>query len=132
MRKFILVLILFLFTAFPVSADTISGLPSGADVFISQTITLTDNAAAVDFSTMLGGGYLFAVEILAVGDDAVTVKINSALGTELFTRTTTAATDGEIANPSGYWPIGKGSTANYTLTDFTGSAITIIVTVAKK
>ena len=64
MRKFILVLILFLFTAFPVSADTISGLPSGADVFISQTITLTDNAAAVDFSTMLGGGYLFAVERL--------------------------------------------------------------------
>ena len=132
MKKFILVLILFLFTAFPVSADTISGLPSGADVFISQTITLTDNAAAVDLNTMLAGGYLFAIEIFSVGDDAVTFTINSSLGTTLFTKTTTAATDGEIANPSGYWPIVKKASPNYTLTDFTGSAITIIVTVAKK
>ena len=116
----------------PSVADTISGLPSGADVFVNQTIALTDNAAAVDLNSMLAGGYLYAVEIYSVGDDAVTFTINSALGTTLFTRTTTAATDGEITTPIAYWPIVKKALPNYTLTDFTGTSITIIVTVVKK
>ena len=132
MKKFILALILSLLIISPAMADSLSGLSSGADVFVNQTIALTDNATAVDLNTMLAGGYLYAVEIFSVGDDAVTFTINSALGTELFTKTTTAATDGEIANPPGYWPIVKNSLPNYTLTDFTGDSISIIVTVVKK
>lgn len=132
MKKFIPILILFLFIVSPVHADSLSGFPSGADVFVNQTISLTDNAAAVDFNAMLVGGYLYAIEIFSVSDDVVTFTINSALGTVLYTTTTTAATDGEIENPTGYWPIVKGQTPTYTLTDFTGTSITIVVTVVKK
>lgn len=133
MKKFIL-LFCFLLT-FSTStgwADSLSGLTSGSDVFVNQTITLTDNAAAVNLNNMLAGGYLYAVEIVTVGDDVVTFKINSALGTELFTITTSAATDGEIAIPTVFWPIVKDAVPNYTLTDFTGDSIIIIVTVVKK
>jgi len=113
-------------------ADSLNGLTDGSTVFVNQTITLTDNAAAVDLNNMLAGGYLYAVEIVSVGDDVLTFKINSALGTELFTTTTSAAIAGEISSPTGFWPIVNGAIPNYTLTDFTGTSITIVVTVKKK
>jgi len=132
MKKFILFFFCLFFIHTNVWADSLSGLSSGSTVFVNQTITLTDNAASVDLNNMLAGGYLYAIEIFSVGDDVVTFTINSELGTALYTTTTTAANSGEIENPTGYWPIVNGSLPNYTLTGFTGTSITIVVTVVKK
>lgn len=102
----------------------------GRTIYITQRLVLSANAAAVSLGDNLVGGYLFSVEILSSDDDTVTFSIDSGIGTELFSRTTTAATSGEIRNPPGYWPI--NSTPKYTLSGLGSGTVTIEITVAKR
>lgn len=99
-------------------------------VMKTQILSLSADAAAVDLSADLVGGYLYSVELFASADDAVDFTINSGLGTELFTITTTSATSGEIAQPTGYYPITR--VPNYTLANLGSGTITIEVTVIKR
>jgi len=128
--------ILFILLAFALLAGTamagVQGYSERPTILISETLTLTANASAVALHERLAGGYLYAVEIYSTGDDAMTFTINSELGTQLFTMTTTAATSGEIKQPTAFWPIVYGTTPTYTLTGFSGTTVTIVVTVVKK
>jgi hypothetical protein len=109
----------------------------GDQVYVTQVLELSADGSG-DLGTELCGGYLFSVEITTSTDDAVTFTIDSRLGTELFSRTTTAATSGEIANPSGFWPMNYDTddTANdyptYELADMSGGTATAEITVAKR
>lgn len=103
---------------------------NGQTIYMTQQLSLSANASAQSLGSNLIGGYLFSVEIFASADDAVVFSIASALGTTIFTRTTTAATSGEIANPTGYWPI--NDTPTYTLSGLGSGTVTVEITVAKR
>lgn len=102
------------------------------EIFITQVLTLSADASAVALDATLSGGYLCQVEIFASADDAMTFTINSALGTQLFTTTTTAATSGEISTPTAFWAIPEGQTPTYTLSGLGSGTVTIEVTVVKR
>lgn len=103
---------------------------SGDTMYVTQKLDLSADASAVALTDDLVGGYLFSVEILTSADDVVTFTIDSGIGTVLFTDTTVAATAGEIANPTGYWPI--NSQPNYTLSGLGAGTATIEITVVKR
>lgn len=95
--------------------------------FVVETLTPTADAASQQFVAPMNGTYLMAVEIKSSVDDAVTFTINSGLGTELFTTTTTAATSGEIKAATDRWPV--YGTPTWTLSGFSGAGtLTIVVT----
>lgn len=130
MKKLLIAATMVLFFYLPVFADDTVHREGTDVIYRTQQIVLSADASTVDLSTFLVGGYLFSVEIFTSLDDAVTFSINSAVGTVLFTDTTTAATSGEISSPSGYWPI--NGTPNYTLSGLGSGTATIEVTVAKR
>lgn len=139
MKKLFTIIIFLAMLCAPVSADIIyenndPNIKSHMEVpnrmITTQVLVLSANAAAIDLDHKLNGGYLFAVEVFASADDAVTFTINSGLGTELYTTTTSAATSGEIGYPSAYWPITR--TANYTLSGLGSGSVTVEVTVVKR
>ena len=103
---------------------------SGDTMYVTQKLDLSADASAVNLSEDLVGGYLFSVEIFTSADDAVTFTIDSGIGTVLFTNTTVTATAGDIANPSGYWPI--NSLPNYTLAGLGAGTATVEITVVKR
>lgn len=106
---------------------TVRNYPTeGAFALSVEEVTLSADAAGVSFSPALFGrvGTFYAVEIFTSADDEVTVTINSALGTELFTTTTTGATDGEISRVEGPWPAESGCT--YTLSGLAGGGTATI------
>jgi hypothetical protein len=102
----------------------------GQTIYITQRLSLSADATAVDMDQDLVGGYLFSVEIVASADDAVTFSIDSGNGATIFTDTTVGAIAGEIANPTGYWPI--NSLPNYTLSGLGAGTVVIEITVAKR
>jgi hypothetical protein len=83
----------------------------GQDMKIA-TFTITSDGGSVPNTAFLDankqsifGFYILAVEMYSATDDAFTAVITTALGSELFTFTTTAATSGHIANADDRWPI---------------------------
>lgn len=77
---------------------------------LKGTFTVTADAGGVANtafvnSTRLRGYYLYTVEMTSATDDAFTVTITTASGTPLFSKTTTAATTGEIKYPAAFFPI---------------------------
>lgn len=102
----------------------------GNTLYVTQKLSLSADAAAVNLSDDLVGGYLFSVEIFTSNDDIVKFDIDSGIGTVLFTDTTAAATAGEISSPTGTWPI--NSTPNYTLSGLAAGTATVEITVKKQ
>lgn len=98
----------------------------------TQVLTPTADASAQDFNAQVAGSYLYSVEIKTSTDDALTFTIYSGLGTQLFTRTTTAATSGDISMPTAFWPITRDRTPNWTLSGLGSGTITIEVTFVKR
>lgn len=98
----------------------------------TETLTLSANASGVSFDGRVCGSWLNAIEIYASADDAVTFTINSYLGTQLYTTTTTSATSGEIGVPTQFWPIPKNQTPTYTLSGLGSGTVTINVMFCKK
>jgi hypothetical protein len=94
-----------------------------------QTLTLSADASSVDLSPELVGFYGYTVEIHTSADDAVTFTIDSCLGTELFTTTTTGATSGEISSWPTPWPI--TCTPTYTLSGLGSGTATVVITGVK-
>ena len=94
------------------------------------------NVADFYFEDLSGikGYYLLSVEMYSATDDAFATIIKSALGTTLFSHTTTAATSGEIRNATDRWPIyaisGVGPYMDVTGLTATESA-TIVVTLVR-
>jgi hypothetical protein len=107
---------------------------NGKTLYISETLTLSDNASAVALPSNLIGGNLFSVEIKASADDSVVFTINSRLGTVLFTKTTSTAVTGVIESPLGYWALNKVGTAGptYTLSGLGSGTVQIEITVFKQ
>ena len=104
---------------------------SGNEIYFTQTLTIPSDSATGSLSADHIGGQLFSVEIISSDDDTVKFDILSHIGTTLFTRTTTAATSGEIANPTGFWPVNGIMT--YALTSFSGTGtVTIEITTMKR
>lgn len=99
-------------------------LPGGS---IVEVLSLSADASAVALSTEFIGQYIYQIEIKTSADDAVVFTINSESGSTLFTKTTTAATSGEIGQPSGYYLI--TGPATYTLSGLgSGTAIITVST----
>lgn len=79
----------------------------GNDIFVTQTLSLDANATAQALDTAFIGSYLYQARIESTADDAVTFTVNAgsltggSAGAQLVTKTTTSATTGEIAVPSG-------------------------------
>lgn len=115
-----------------VCMGTVSEVQEPPFTITTETLTLSANAAAVSFDGRVCGSWLNAIEIYASADDAVTFTINSALGTELYTTTTTGATSGEIEVPTQYWPIPKNRIPTYTLSGLGSGTVTIDVTFSRK
>lgn len=132
MKKYLFAIALIFLLSVHAGAQQSYEMSEGSAIMITEALTLTADAAAVALPSNLSGGYLYAVEINSTADDAMTFSISSALGTTLFTRTTSGAIAGEIAHPSGYWPIPRGTTATYTLAGLGAGSVTIYVTVVKK
>lgn len=133
MKRLTLLILIILISFSFAEAGTVDPMhkENGETIYIKQVITPTADAANQALSSNLVGGYLFSVEIKSSSDDAMTFSIKSSYGTTIFTRTTTAATSGEIANPTGYWPI--NSIPTWTLSDFSGSGtLSIEITVVKR
>jgi len=63
------------------------------------------NTAFLDADKLRDGYHLLSVEMVSATDDAFTVTITTPRGTPLFSKTTTAATTGEIKSPAAFWPI---------------------------
>ena len=102
----------------------------GNTLYVTQKLSLSADATAVNLSDDLVGGYLHSVEIFTSNDDIVKFDIDSGIGTVLFTGTTAAATSGEISSPTGTWPI--NSTPNYTLSGLAAGTATVEITVKKQ
>ena len=116
-----------------VSADSITAVDEKKWVLVTLQLTPSADASAQPFNASIAGSCLYQVEIKATDDDAVTFTINSALGTPLYTTTTSAATTGEIGHPAAFWAIPKDSVPTWTLSDFSGTGdLTIEVTAFKK
>ena len=94
--------------------------------FVSQKLILSADAAAVALDAKFLKKYLLQVEIKTTSDNAVTFSIASHLGATLFTTTTTAATTGEVAQPTAYYAITGIPT--YTLSGLGSGSATIVVT----
>lgn len=103
---------------------------NGETQYITQRLSLSADASAVDLNDNLVGGYLFSVEIFTSADDAVTFTINTGIGSPIYTTTTTAATNGETPVVTDRFTI--NSTPNYTLSGLGSGTITIEIVVAKK
>ena len=95
----------------------------------SETLTLSADDSSVALSEDFVGYYLFQIEIFASADDAVTFSLNSEVGTQLFTTTTTAATSGEIKGPSAYYLI--TGPMDYTLSGLGSGTVTIVISAVK-
>jgi len=137
MKRMIFVAMFLAMFASQVCADQITfpnSVPEDKVQYVTQVLTLSADDADEPLEKVLCGGYLFSVEVLSTLDDAMTFTIFSRLGTTIFTTTTTAATSGEIKNPSGYWPMNKTKTTlpTYTLADLGSGTVTIEITVAKQ
>lgn len=125
------VIMLLLFFTQTAWAGTIVAHTSGpSSVMKTEILTLTADASDVDLHSDLLGGYLYSVEIYASADDALTFTVNSGLGTELYTTTTTGATSGEIGIPTAYYPITRMPT--YTVSGIGSGTVTVEVTVVKR
>jgi len=128
MKRLLLILAaVFLFAA-PCHADDIRAVTEPYDVMVTQVLSLSADATDASFNADLAGRYLYQVEIVTSLDDAVTFTINSALGTQLFTTTTTTATDGEVSTPTTFYTITKNRTPTYTLSGLGSGTATIEVT----
>jgi hypothetical protein len=115
----------------PVMGDTFPQ-PETGTLVITESLSLSADDSDVALSTKLRGGYLFQVEVFTSADDAVTFTINSALGTQLFTMTTTAATSGEIEQPDYFYYVPTNRTPTYTLSGLGSGTATIEITFIKK
>ena len=113
-------------------AGDIRNATETSSVIYTETLTLSADGSAQEFEASVSGSYLYQVEILTSDDDAVTFTINSALGTQLYTTTTTSATSGEIELASNYYSISKHRTPTYTLSGLGTGTATIEVTFIKK
>ena len=102
---------------------------TGNRVMVTEVLTLTADASAVDLRADLLGGYLYCAEIYATADDSVTLTINSGLGTEMLSLAATGATSGEYGTPTAYYPITR--IPNYTVSGIGSGTVTIEITVVK-
>lgn len=114
------------------AGDLRTPMAEGQYIAYTEYMTLSADASGVLLDPRLAGGYLTQVEIYSSADDAMTFSIDSHLGTELFTITTTAATGGEIATPTAFWWIPKATSPTYTLSGLGSGTVTIEITVVKK
>lgn len=137
MKKALIILALILLIPFQSIAGNIVHKMNGETHYITQVITLTDNATSVDLDDNICGGFLYQVEIKSTLDDAVTLTINSRLGTQLYTVTTSTATSGTVAILEDLFILNKDSTnedndyPTYTLANLGSGSITIEITVIK-
>lgn len=132
MKKLLLILMMVLLLAGTATGEVIvTDLPSGVQV-VTEKLTLSADASAVDFTGYFEGGYLYQVEIFASADDAMTFTINSYLGTEFYTTTTTAATSGQVDQPWDFYFFPDGEVPNYTLSGLGSGTVTIEVTVVRR
>ena len=133
MIKRVLFFMLVMFVAVSAFADEVHR-EDGEIIYITQTMTLSADASAVYLGGNLCGGYLFSVEIISTADDAMTFSIASQNGTTLYTTTTTAATSGQIENPTGMWPMNCTGTdrPTYTLSGLGSGSVVIEITVVKR
>lgn len=103
------------------------------ELVVTESLTLGANVTGSALPAILKGGYLYQVEVKATDDDAVTFSIASENGSTLYTTTTSAATTGEVGQPTAYWWIHPTEAATYTLSSFSGTGtITVLITVVKK
>jgi hypothetical protein len=117
MRKFLssfLVLCFLLFATLAFAADVVQTGNSfdsvSRDMRIATFTITADGSGDVAIFTFLDpqkiyGWNLLAVEMYSADDDAFATTITTALGSTLFTHTTTAATSGELENATDRWPI---------------------------
>ena len=110
-----------------------TAFPNNKDMRVA-TFTITadgsGNVAIFEFEQAqeIYGYYILSVEIkVAATDDAITVLIYTNNGATMFSKTTTAATTGEIHNCDDRWPI--NSAPKIDITDMAAAKIaTVIVT----
>ena len=95
-------------------------------------VTLSANEAYTLLNmSRVTGGWLMNVEVHTSADDAVTVTLTNARGTDLLNGngSTTAATDGEYVIPNDRWAINSALTL--TSADIASGTATFVITVAK-
>lgn len=95
--------------------------------FSTETLTITADASGVDFTDVrILGSVLYCVELKTTLDDAITFSMNTATGAQIFTKTTTAATGGEIGYPPMLYPIHE--MPKYTVSGLGSGSLTVKVT----
>jgi len=103
------------------------------ELVITERLIFGANVTAAELPANLKGGYLYQVGINATDDDAVTFSIAAGNGSTLYTTTTTAATTGEVGQPTAYWWIYPEEAVTCTLSSFSGTgSVTALITVVKK
>ena len=142
MKKILaVILFLVLFTGTALAADVVqepavngyTAYPHNKDMRVATFTITADGSGNVAIFTFeeaqeIYGYYLLSVEIkVAADDDAITVLLYTNSGATMFSKTTTAATTGEIHNADDRWPI--NSAPKIDITDMTAAKIaTVIVT----
>jgi len=105
--------------------------PHNADMRTGTFTVTADGSGDVAIFTFedaetIYGYYLLSVEIkCAADDDAFTVLIYTNNGATMFSKTTTAATTGEIHNADDRWPI--NSAPKIDITDLTAAKIVTVI-----
>lgn len=108
----------------------------GSDLFVVETLALDDNATTQNLDVKFIGTYIYQARIEGTADDAVTFSVNgkqlnaSTTGATLLTKTTTAATSGEMATPSAYYVITDRPT--YTISGVDSGTIYVRITAIRK
>lgn len=140
MKKFLLVLLILLAPTLVLAEGTVVQAGNSYDLVAEKmkiaTFTITSDAGSVpntaflDFVRGIQGWYIFSVEMYSATDDAWTVTITTALGSEIYAYTTTAATTGHLEKVNYVFPI--YSVPNIDVTNLADTeSCTVIVAFAK-
>lgn len=109
----------FLLLVLLISTGAISR-PGDYKAISAQRLAITADAADAQMDATLVGGCLYGVEIKCTDDDALTFTLNSGLGSELYTVTTTGAIAGEVLLVDNYFPITRPMT--YTVSGYSDNS----------
>jgi hypothetical protein len=140
-RLFFIILCLLLLTGYALAEGTITQKPVSGTYYSSiaadmkiATFVIADDSGSVpvtDFSDphQIMGWYIMTVEAKSSSDDSLTILIESDLGSDLFNKTYSSATSGEIKNADDRWPI--YSTPSIDVTSMSSDTVTVVVTFVK-
>lgn len=97
---------------------------------ITTTILLTGDCTAQKLPIDLVPGHLYQVELSGTDTNSITCTINSELGAQLYTVTTTSIADGssEIGYPDFYYWMHEGERPTITVSGNTTGTATIKIT----